>query len=91
MMTTSEGAAGGAGRPTGGLSLAVAVARRVHLDGASKVQVAAELGITRFKVARLLDMAHEAGLDVVDDSPNLLRREAGLFDKLTPQVFTIGE
>lgn len=62
MTTTSEGTTGGAGRPTGGLSLAVAVARRVHLDGASKVQVAAELGITRFKVARLLDMAHEAGL-----------------------------
>ncbi|MEJ5944026.1 sugar-binding domain-containing protein [Pseudokineococcus basanitobsidens] len=47
---------------TGGLALAVAVARRFHLEGASKVEIAQEMGITRFKVARLLDAAREAGL-----------------------------
>lgn len=47
---------------TGGLALAVAVARRFHLEGASKVRIAQELGINRFKVARLLEQARQAGL-----------------------------
>lgn len=38
------------------------VARRFHLDGRSKVQIAEELGLSRFKVARLLDRAHDEGL-----------------------------
>lgn len=39
-----------------------AVARRFHLDGRSKVQIAEELGLSRFKVARLLERAHDEGL-----------------------------
>lgn len=54
--------------------LATAVARRYYLAGESKVEIAAALGISRFKVARLLDTAHELGIvrieiasdDVVD-------------------------
>lgn len=38
------------------------VARRFHLDGRSKVEIATELGVSRFKVARLLDRAHAEGL-----------------------------
>ncbi|GAA3493196.1 sugar-binding domain-containing protein [Streptomyces prasinosporus] len=37
--------------------LAAAVARRFYLENRSKVEIAKELGISRFKVARLLDAA----------------------------------
>lgn len=50
--------------------LAAAVARRHYLDGESKVGLAASLGISRFKVARLLEMARETGLVTITiDSP----------------------
>ncbi|HEX3781257.1 MAG TPA: sugar-binding domain-containing protein [Pseudonocardiaceae bacterium] len=42
--------------------LAASVARRFHLDGRTKVQIADEFGISRFKVARLLDAALSRGL-----------------------------
>lgn len=42
--------------------LAAAVARRHYMAGESKVDIAAALGISRFKVARLLDLAHEEGI-----------------------------
>ena len=42
--------------------LAAAVARRHLLDGESKVDLATSLGISRFKVARLLDAARESGM-----------------------------
>ncbi len=42
--------------------LALTVARRYYLDGHSKGEIAGELGISRFKVARLLDQAHADGL-----------------------------
>ncbi len=56
------------------------VARRYYLDHRSKVQIAAELGITRFKVARLLELAHTSGtvrITIVDadDQPLLGKRE----------------
>lgn len=38
------------------------VARRFYLEGASKVEIADELRLSRFKVARLLDEARDAGL-----------------------------
>lgn len=38
------------------------VARMFHLDGRTKVQIADELGLSRFKVARLLERAHSEGL-----------------------------
>jgi DNA-binding transcriptional regulator LsrR (DeoR family) len=41
---------------------AAAAARRYYLDGASKSEIAVELEISRFKVARLLDQARASGL-----------------------------
>jgi DNA-binding transcriptional regulator LsrR (DeoR family) len=38
------------------------VARRYYLGGRSKVDIADEFGLSRFKVARLLDAARESGL-----------------------------
>lgn len=42
--------------------LATRVARRYFVDDASKVQIADEFGVSRFKVARLLDYARAEGL-----------------------------
>lgn len=50
---------------TGGpaeLVLMARVARRHYLEGRSKVEIAGELGISRFKVARLIDRALATGL-----------------------------
>ncbi|HJP74782.1 MAG TPA: sugar-binding domain-containing protein [Pseudonocardiaceae bacterium] len=67
--------------------LAASIARRFHLDGRTKVQIAEEFGISRFKVARLLDAALERGLievritlpDPLDlDISGELRRAYGL-------------
>jgi DNA-binding transcriptional regulator LsrR (DeoR family) len=42
--------------------LATRVARRYYIDEHSKLQIAAELGISRFKVARLLELARARGI-----------------------------
>jgi DNA-binding transcriptional regulator LsrR (DeoR family) len=42
--------------------LSAAIARRFYLEGRSKVQIAEEFGMSRFRVARLLDQALESGL-----------------------------
>jgi DNA-binding transcriptional regulator LsrR (DeoR family) len=42
--------------------LAATIARRYYLDGASKSEIALELGLSRFKVARLLERARSSGL-----------------------------
>src|SRR3954453_5516906 len=42
--------------------LTASIARRYYLEGMSKVDIADELGVSRFKVARLLDAARETGL-----------------------------
>src|SRR5260370_37645216 len=42
--------------------LAARVARQFYLEGVSKIEIADRLGISRFRVARLLDSAREAGL-----------------------------
>src|SRR5258705_8761324 len=42
--------------------LAARVARQFYLDGVSKIDIAEQLGISRFRVARLLDSAREAGM-----------------------------
>src|SRR2546428_7806759 len=42
--------------------LAARVARQFYLEGVSKVDIADRLGISRFRVARLLDSAREAGV-----------------------------
>lgn len=44
------------------LVLTVSVARRYYLDGKSKVEIAEEFDLSRFKVARLLDSARTSGL-----------------------------
>jgi DNA-binding transcriptional regulator LsrR (DeoR family) len=42
--------------------LTASVARRYYLDGRSKVEIAEEFALSRFKVARLLDDARSSGL-----------------------------
>lgn len=42
--------------------LTASVARRYYLDGKSKIEIADELNLSRFKVARLLDAARSSGL-----------------------------
>ena len=42
--------------------LTASIARRYYLDGRSKIEIAEEFGLNRFKVARLLDAARESGL-----------------------------
>lgn len=42
--------------------LAARVAREFYLEGISKVDIAERLGISRFRVARLLDSARESGM-----------------------------
>ena len=42
--------------------LAARVARQFYLEGVSKVDIADRLGISRFRVARLLDSARETGM-----------------------------
>lgn len=44
------------------LVLTATVARRYYLDGVSKSDIAAELGLSRFKVARLLEQARASGI-----------------------------
>jgi DNA-binding transcriptional regulator LsrR (DeoR family) len=44
------------------LVLAATVARRYFIDDRTKVQIAAELSLSRFKVARLLDLARSTGI-----------------------------
>src|SRR3954468_24719729 len=42
--------------------LSASIARRYYLDGHSKIEIAEEFGLSRFKVARLLETARETGL-----------------------------
>src|SRR3954451_17023331 len=42
--------------------LAATVARRHYIEGASKSEIAQDLGLSRFKVARVLDHARSSGL-----------------------------
>jgi len=44
------------------LALAATAARRFYFEGASKSEIAVELGLSRFKVARMLDWARSSGL-----------------------------
>ena len=46
----------------GELVMATRAARRYYFDDRSKIQIASELGISRFKVARLLDLARASGI-----------------------------
>src|ERR1700716_135920 len=42
--------------------LAARVARQFYLEGVSKIDIADRLGISRFRVARLLDSARDSGM-----------------------------
>jgi DNA-binding transcriptional regulator LsrR (DeoR family) len=44
------------------LVLMATAARRYYLEGASKSDIAAELGLSRFKIARLIDAARASGI-----------------------------
>jgi DNA-binding transcriptional regulator LsrR (DeoR family) len=44
------------------LVLSATIARRFYLDGESKSDIAEQLGLSRFKVARMLDQARASGL-----------------------------
>jgi DNA-binding transcriptional regulator LsrR (DeoR family) len=55
-------AADGTVRGPAQLVLTASVARRYYLDGRSKIEIATEFGLSRFKVARLLDDARASGL-----------------------------
>jgi DNA-binding transcriptional regulator LsrR (DeoR family) len=46
----------------GELRAAEKVARRFYLEDRSKIEIASEMGLSRFRVARLLDLARNAGL-----------------------------
>jgi DNA-binding transcriptional regulator LsrR (DeoR family) len=51
--------------PAGGpaaVVLTATIARRYYFEGASKSEIATELGLSRFKVARMLDRARATGL-----------------------------
>ncbi|MEU7885960.1 sugar-binding domain-containing protein [Microbispora bryophytorum] len=54
--------------------LMATVARRFYIDDASKVEIAKELGLSRFKVARLLDQAKSTGMVTIT------LRDAGFVD-----------
>ena len=69
------------------LVLTATVARRYYVDGRSKVEIADELHISRFKVARLLDQALATGLVRIEighpgsidtDLSSRLREQLGL-------------
>src|SRR3954452_5976650 len=51
------------------LVLTASVARRYYLDGRSKVEIAEEFALRRFKVARLLEDARSTGLVPIEIGP----------------------
>jgi DNA-binding transcriptional regulator LsrR (DeoR family) len=57
----AAGGRGGRARPAETL-LAARIARRYYIEGASKSDIATEFGLSRFKVARMLDKARSTGL-----------------------------
>ncbi len=86
-MTAGRAGRGGGGDDAADLPLAATVAQRFYVDERNKQSIAEELGISRFKVARLLALAKEAGLVTIEIHPPLgldvaagdeLRRRYGL-------------
>lgn len=62
-MSTSRGVHSAAPiRGPAGLVLAASIARRHYVDGRTKIEIADEFRLSRFKVARLLEAAREQGL-----------------------------
>jgi len=78
------------------LALAVTVARRHYLDDRTRVEIATELNLSRFKVARLLELARSSGLvrisigtpGAVDaELSDRLRRRLGLTRAIVVNAF----
>ena len=66
------------------LVLAAAVARRHYLAGQSKIEIADQLGLSRFKVARLIEFARDSGIvriEIVADGELDLDRSAQLQER----------
>src|ERR1700691_560493 len=63
--------------------LAARVARQFYLEGVSKVDIADRLGISRFRVARLLDFARESGPVRIEIGLSWSRTLSGLTAALT--------
>jgi DNA-binding transcriptional regulator LsrR (DeoR family) len=66
------------------LVLAAAVARRHYIEGQSKIEIADELGLSRFKVARLIEFARDSGIvriEIVADGELDLDRSARLQER----------
>lgn len=61
-MKAAESREGFAGLAPAELVRAASIARRFFLDGRSKSEIAEEFGVSRFKVARILDEARAAGI-----------------------------
>lgn len=59
---SSTGSARRAAHGPAATVLAASVARRYYMDGASKSEIATEFGLSRFKIARVLDDARSSGL-----------------------------
>lgn len=59
----------------------VAIARRHHVDGVSRIDIAAERGLSRFKVGRILQAAREAGIVRVE-----VRAPAGIDYELSEEL-----
>lgn len=79
----------GVSRKATSAQLAVRVAQAYYLEDKTKLQIASEFGISRFKVARLLDQARETGIVAIsiheNPSPEMalaarLRHRFGLVD-----------
>lgn len=51
------------------LLLMASIARRHYLRGESKIEIGEHFGLSRFKVARLLDAAHDSGLVRIEIAP----------------------
>jgi DNA-binding transcriptional regulator LsrR (DeoR family) len=61
--------------------LTASVARRYFLEGRSKIEIAEEFGMSRFKVARLLDSARSSGLVRIE-----IRHEGAIDVDLSAQL-----
>ncbi len=57
------------GDPRTDHAIAVMAARRFYLDGATKSEIATELGVSRFRVARLLESARRRGIVRIEIAP----------------------
>lgn len=77
---------------TGTRALLAQVARRYYLQDESKVAIAADLGLSRFKVARMLATAREQGIvriEIVDDTGIDIRLSLQLKDRLGLRSATV--